>query len=133
MAALQTSTSIFPYLARVWDTSDSQSSRLPIWHAMAVASLPSLRIAAATGSLASTLRLETTTFAPARARASAIARPMPRDEPVTIAVLSVRSNNVPPLGLRGAWFVVRAGWRDGPRTTDHAQLSQQPLRPRLPE
>src|SRR5580704_16580855 len=63
-----------------------------MWHAMAVASRPSLRIAAATSSLASSLRLDTTTFAPARARASAIARPIPRLDPVTTAVLPVRSN-----------------------------------------
>src|SRR5687768_6449663 len=34
-----------------------------------------------------------TTFAPCSAIAAAMARPMPRDEPVTIATLPVRSNS----------------------------------------
>ena len=38
------------------------------------------------------LRDEITTRAPASAKPSAIARPMPRDEPVTIATLPERSN-----------------------------------------
>ena len=49
-------------------------------------------IAAATSSQASCLRLEMTTLAPCSASASAIALPIPRDEPVTIATFPVRSN-----------------------------------------
>ena len=51
-------------------------------------------IAAATSSHASCLRLEMTTLAPCSAIASAIARPIPREEPVTIATLPVRSNRL---------------------------------------
>jgi hypothetical protein len=47
--------------------------------------------AAATSSQGSRLRLETTTRAPARARVSAMARPMPRLEPVMTATWSRRS------------------------------------------
>src|SRR5258706_15752339 len=39
------------------------------------------------------LRPEIVTLAPASAKPSAIARPMPRDDPVTIATLPDRSNN----------------------------------------
>ena len=42
---------------------------------------------AATSSQASALRLDTTTLAPSEAQCSAIERPMPRLEPVTIATL----------------------------------------------
>src|SRR5258705_9186503 len=62
-------------------------------HAMGVASPPSLLIAAATSVHLSALRLEITTFAPARAIASAIARPMPLVEPVITATFPVRSNS----------------------------------------
>ena len=43
---------------------------------------------------ASALRLVITTRAPKRASASAIARPIPRVDPVTSATFSVRSNSV---------------------------------------
>src|ERR1700730_2217553 len=66
---------------------------------MGVASRPSLLMALATSAHFSVLRLERTTLAPARANASAIARPMPLDEPVTTATLSVRSNS--PLDILG--------------------------------
>jgi hypothetical protein len=39
------------------------------------------------------LREETTTFAPCSAIRSTIARPMPRDDPVTTATLPLKSNN----------------------------------------
>src|SRR3954470_8714345 len=54
---------------------------------MTVASPPSRLIAAAASSQASALRLETTTLAPSPAQHSAMARPMPRREPVMIATL----------------------------------------------
>ena len=49
-------------------------------------------IAAATASQASCLRLEITTFAPCTAISSAIALPMPREEPVMTTTLPVMSN-----------------------------------------
>src|SRR3954452_8896211 len=58
---------------------------------IAIASPPFSRIAAAASSHGSWLRDEITTLAPASAKASAIARPMPRDDPVTIATFPVRS------------------------------------------
>src|ERR1700730_15870433 len=60
--------------------------------AMTDASPPSSRMSWATASHASALRLETTTLAPSRAIASALARPMPRLDPVTIATLPSRLN-----------------------------------------
>src|SRR5579875_1934324 len=62
------------------------------------ASPPRSAIARATASHASGLRLETTTRAPCWARRSAIARPMPRLDPVTTATLPVRSNSVLRIG-----------------------------------
>src|ERR1700731_3406600 len=59
---------------------------------MTKASPPSARIDLATSSQASALRLDTTTFAPSCANSSAVARPMPRLEPVMTATLPVRSN-----------------------------------------
>src|ERR1700704_3385805 len=75
-------------------------------HAIGVASHPSLLIACATSAHLSALRLEITTFAPARAIASAIARPMPLVEPVITATFPVRSNrafaiHLPPFCRRG--------------------------------
>src|SRR5262245_61548581 len=61
--------------------------------ATAIADAPFCRIAAATSSQAARLRAEIATLAPASANASAIARPMPRLEPVTIATLPVRSKS----------------------------------------
>jgi hypothetical protein len=51
-------------------------------------------IAAAVSAQASALRDEMTTVAPCSASRSAMARPMPREEPVTIAMRPVRSNRV---------------------------------------
>src|SRR5467141_628000 len=60
--------------------------------AMTQASPPCWRMSRATASQASALRLDITTLAPSRAMASALARPMPRLEPVTIATLPSRAN-----------------------------------------
>src|SRR5687767_7387868 len=49
-------------------------------------------IASTTCSHESRLRLDITTLAPASAYASAIARPIPRDDPVMIATFPLRSN-----------------------------------------
>src|SRR3981081_851096 len=62
--------------------------------AMAWPGLRSL-IAAATSSQGPALRDEITTLAPWAAICSAIALPMPRDEPVITATLPVRSNSLP--------------------------------------
>src|ERR1700757_4039098 len=58
---------------------------------IAVASPPFALIAATTSWQGSRLRPEITTLPPASAKISAIARPMPRDEPVMTATLPVRS------------------------------------------
>src|ERR1700745_342797 len=58
---------------------------------MATALPPAFLIPATTSSQSGALRLETTTLAPKSAICSAIARPMPFDEPVMTAVLPVRS------------------------------------------
>src|SRR5258707_11867862 len=80
--------------------------------AMTQAPPPCWRMSCATASQASALRLDITTLAPSRAIASALARPMPRLEPVTIAALPSRVNGDPvawtrrsgvmalPIGLR---------------------------------
>src|SRR5712671_5110715 len=60
--------------------------------AMTQASPPCWRMSRATASQASALRLDITTLAPSRAIASALARPMPRLEPVTTATLPSRLN-----------------------------------------
>src|SRR5262245_15323417 len=63
------------------------SSLREMLHGMTVASPPLFLMPAATSSQASALRLEITTLAPRPAQHSAIARPMPRLEPVMIATL----------------------------------------------
>src|SRR5262249_56355012 len=73
-------------------TSASTSALRDTLHAMTEASPPCWRMSRATASQASALRLDITTLAPRRAIASALARPMPRLEPVTIATLPSRAN-----------------------------------------
>src|SRR5215475_3183567 len=63
-----------------------------ILHGMTEASPPCWRMSRATASQASSLRLDMTTLAPSRTMASALARPMPRVDPVTIATLPSRLN-----------------------------------------
>ena len=75
----------------------------PMLQAIGVALPPAARMAAATASHPSCLRLETITSAPCSANAVAIASPMPRLAPDTTATLSVRSNDTamivsPPCG-----------------------------------
>jgi hypothetical protein len=72
--------------------SASTSGLREMLHGMTVASPPFLLMLAATSSQASALRLEITTLAPSSAQHSAIARPMPRLEPVMIATLSSSRN-----------------------------------------
>ena len=92
MPALLTSTSSRPSRATVSAISMSQSAQCPTWQAIATALLPvDSRISAAAASHASSLREAMTTSAPACASTPAIARPMPRDPPVTTATLPVRS------------------------------------------
>src|SRR5215467_4468284 len=76
----------------VWATSVSTSGLRETLHGMTEASPPCWRMSRATASQASALRLEITTLAPSCAKASALARPMPRLEPVTIATLPSRRN-----------------------------------------
>ena len=77
---------------------------------MTVASPPFCLMPAATSSQASALRLDTTTLAPSRAQCSAIERPMPRLEPVTIATLLSSPNG----DAMGVSLVVRGhdAWRE---------------------
>src|SRR6185295_7638502 len=70
----------------------STSATRPVWQATASASPPLSRISLATASTPSSLRLASTSFAPAAARAAAIAAPIPREAPVTMATRPVRSN-----------------------------------------
>src|SRR5882724_8180030 len=76
-----------PYCFTVPATSASTSLLREMLHPMTVASPPLFLMPAATSSQASALRLEITTFAPRLAQHSAIARPIPRLDPVTIATL----------------------------------------------
>ena len=57
---------------------------------------PSATMSAVTASTVAGVRLATTTFAPSRANTFAIAFPMPRPDPVTIATLPSRSPIDPP-------------------------------------
>ena len=81
-----------PHCSRVFATRFSSCALSEMRAATAIASPPLARIAAATSSHGSWLRDEITTLAPASAKASAIALPMPREDPVTIATFPVRSN-----------------------------------------
>ena len=95
-AALPTRMSIGPSRRSVSATRFSSCSLWPTWQGTTIASpAPSAHASLmpfATSSQTSALRLETTTLAPWPAIASAIARPMPLDEPVITATLPVRSN-----------------------------------------
>src|ERR1044071_6356680 len=67
-------------------------SSSPMWHARTSALPPAARISWATRSQSSGLRLDTITSAPWAASAFAIDSPMPREAPVTSAILPDRSN-----------------------------------------
>src|ERR1051326_1872193 len=82
---------------------------------MLMALPPALVIPAATSSQGPALRLEITTLAPASAICSAIARPMPREDPVTIAVLPVRSNSSMSASAERWWCFARP-YRRRPRS-----------------
>src|SRR3954462_7794932 len=79
--------SIPPYCFTVPAISASTSGLREMLHGMTVASPPLFLMPVATSSQASALRLEITTLAPSAAQCSAIERPMPRLEPVTMATL----------------------------------------------
>ena len=81
-----------PLSAIFWNSA-SIAPVSPMWAAMALATPPSARMPATTASQASCLRLETITCAPKDASRRAVASPMPREAPVTMAVLPVRSNS----------------------------------------
>src|ERR1041385_5394432 len=76
-----------PYCLTVPSISASTSFLREMLQGMTVASSPLALMPAATASQASALRLDTTTLAPSAAQCSAIERPMPRLEPVTMATL----------------------------------------------
>ena len=91
LAALLTTMSTPPNSATVAATSAASCSGSPTWVGTDRADPPSSRISVTAASHAPAFRLATTTFAPIAANPCAIARPMPRLPPVTIAVLAVRS------------------------------------------
>src|SRR6185369_10888475 len=84
-----------PNTRLVWSTSACSASLEEMLAAQAVARPAPWRalIAFATSSQGASLRDEMVTLAPCSARRCAIARPMPLDEPVTMATLPVRSNS----------------------------------------
>src|ERR1044071_889098 len=82
--------SMRPRAFRVPATSASNCSFIEMLQGIATARPPDLTISPAVRAQASALRLEITTDAPCAAMASAIARPMPLDEPVISAVLPSR-------------------------------------------
>src|SRR5215472_10981379 len=83
--------SIGPQASRALATRFSSWILSEMRAATAIAASPRCRIAAATSSQGARLRAEIATLAPASAKASAMARPMPRLEPVTIATFPVSS------------------------------------------
>src|SRR5215211_4187055 len=83
-----------PNRVLAFSTSASTSALREMLQGMAAASPPCSAISRATASHASALRLEITTLAPSAAMLSAMARPMPRLDPVMTATLSVRWNGV---------------------------------------
>src|SRR6266511_1100964 len=85
--ALLIMTSRRPKSLTVRSTSPFTASSCRTSTAMARDWRPSFLISAATGSRFSSLRLATTTSAPARANSSAMERPMPTPPPVTMATL----------------------------------------------
>ncbi len=98
-AALLTTMSIAPNRLTAASTSASTPASSPMCTGTPSASPPIACNAAAVDAQASDLRLATTTFAPAHTNPSAIARPMPRVPPVTIATRPVRSKSVPNFSL----------------------------------
>src|SRR5260370_11615143 len=115
--------SMRPQVRSVPATSASTSILREMLQAMTKASRPCWRMSRATASQTSALRLDITTMAPSRAMASALARPMPRLEPVTIATLPSRANGDPvawtrpssvmalPIGLREIFAQLLFGHR----------------------
>src|ERR1700751_5465426 len=85
--------SIRPQASRVLATRSSSCALSEIRAVTAIASPPLARIAAAIYSQGPALRAEITTRPPASAKASAIARPMPRLEPVMMATLPDKSKS----------------------------------------
>jgi hypothetical protein len=91
-AALPTRISMPPQCATVLSTRFCNWSFCPTWQGMTMASPPLARMPAATSSHGSALRDETTTLAPCSAMRSAMARPIPLEEPVITATWPERSN-----------------------------------------
>ncbi len=83
--AAVTSTSRRPKSATVCSTSATTAASCVTSVGTASARPPAALIAAATSAICWRVRAASTTAAPSRANASAIARPMPRPAPVTIA------------------------------------------------
>ena len=111
MPALLTRIPTGPSAPATCRTASSTSARSPTSQVTASAFRPRTRISAATASSSAPVRALTATCAPSRARASAIARPMPRPPPVTSATRSesftARSIGWGPKAVNGAG----AAWR----------------------
>src|SRR2546421_6451946 len=105
-----------PYCLMVPSISASTSGLREMLHGMTVASPPVFLMPAATSSQASALRLDTTTLAPSAAQCSAIERPMPRLEPVTMATLFSSPNGD---GMRSLHIFVEALVHDADAGTSH--------------
>ena len=96
-AAFAIKTSTAPSSEIVRSTRACSWSLWPMWHGMGSAAPGRSRLmSSAAASHASGVRLDTTTRAPCSARRRAMARPMPRVDPVTTATLPVRSKSPPP-------------------------------------
>ena len=95
VAALFTSTSIPPKASCARAISAWTSASRPVWQATASASPPAARIFSATDSTPSSLRLASTTRAPAAPNASAIASPIPREAPVTTTTRPANDFSMP--------------------------------------
>ena len=91
-AALQTSVSIRPHVASVRSTSPCSAALSEMFAACAIAVPPLAVMASATTAHASALRLEITTLAPDSAMRSAMARPIPREDPVISATFPCSEN-----------------------------------------
>src|SRR5579875_1596892 len=104
-AALHTRMSMPPQRAIVPSTKARNWSLCTMSQGITAAAPPRAAIASATSAQAGALRLDTTTFAPCSANRSAMARPMPREAPVTTAIFPVRSNSVS--GIRTLGPVLR--------------------------
>ena len=99
MPALLTTISSRPHFSARSSTSLLTAALSVTSHGCTSAVPPAAAIASAVSFSLSALRATQATFAPAPASRSAIALPMPREAPVTIAVWPLKINLNPPIGV----------------------------------